>query len=207
MLLFALHLIGHAEVLQQAGAQVACKKMADGVFAPFLVGLVMNSMGVEVTIPGINIEAIQAGKDLEGIRQRGAGMLAETGIESIHQSEAAGAVQRGKEVGVVRAEMRSQGGEPLEEATPGGQRQKAAGNTNVQPAGVGQLGAVAEVRAGGEQGQSGSKKVIAEGVWSGCGRLYNNHKKRNIKTSQGQVRRGRRSEINSREHVREGADR
>jgi hypothetical protein len=76
------------------------------MFALLGVGPVMGGMGVEVTVPGVDLEPVQAGEDPEGVGQDAGGMLAEKNVEFSQQGEAALAVMRGEEQRVGRGGFR-----------------------------------------------------------------------------------------------------
>tara|TARA_R110002124_G_scaffold136633_1_gene299520 strand:- start:202 stop:447 length:246 start_codon:yes stop_codon:yes gene_type:complete len=76
--------------------------MAHGVFALLGVGPVMDGMGVEVAVAGVDFKGVQAGENPKGVGQDAGGVPAEKNVEFSQHSEAALAVMRGEEQGVGR---------------------------------------------------------------------------------------------------------
>ena len=119
VLLFALELVGHRQLPQGASAQVASVEVAHGQScAAFRIARIMTGVLDGVTVSRIDIEVIEALKSPQTVWQDALGQRTKLTVEFAIQAEPPVAFESLEEVRIVRAELRSMGGESLQKARP-----------------------------------------------------------------------------------------
>ena len=81
MLLFAVVLIGHAQLSEGVAAQVESVEMADGVFLIVIGAGIVCGGGVEVTVASVNVEVVEGAEDLQSVLALEGWIARESGSE------------------------------------------------------------------------------------------------------------------------------
>ena len=155
--------VAGGEVDHALVAEVEAVEVTRGVFGSLDDGVVGGG-GVEVAIPGEDVEVVEFGELGEQIATEAGSEGLEAGVEFPQEAEAAGALKRfeegpcgwggGEEMGVL-----------LEEGAPAGDLMEDARDEQTEPGEIGECGAGTGVEGGGEEVVERGEEALGDGGW------------------------------------------